>query len=400
METLKSGSEALISKLREDVQEIQDAQEYVSELVRDRREINQKSEEKYTHKVRNETNKTKREAEIGSIISKIEHYDSYFSPVEESSSLSQTTDDSKVTVSGRMKYVGKEDIYMYLSNEYTNYPAFFMTSVISLITHLLDSALKLEENKVVHFDMKGKHIMMDEYTKEPKIINFGESFTEDMLENPEKCFYMYEPNYTHWCVEIHIISYLLQKKGGEWRTENVSRDVLEKVWKETTQGRTFKEYHSAREKLQTIMKRNMNMEKHHQAYLDTLEDKLGEEIYKEILETRHTWDMYAIALIMLSFFIETGLYNRVETPVFKKIEEFLEKIVTSVPDSRKRNIELKEEWNNIIKDMENPEWENMNDKVVNIAKSIPKETVQQNILLSRKSEIKNVIKAKKEVQLE
>jgi hypothetical protein len=396
METLKSGSEALINKLRDDVKEIQDVQEYVTSIVRDRTEINPKSEEKYRHKVRKETAKTKREAEIGSIITKIPHYDSYFSPVEETSSLTQTTDDSKVTVSGRMKYVGKDDIYKYLMDEYAKYPAFFMTSLISLVRHLFDSALKLEENKVIHFDMKGKHIMVDEYTNEPKIINFGESFNEDMLENPEECFYMYEPNYTHWCLEIHIISYLLNKEKDVWRTEKVSSHTLEKILKDAIEGRTFKEYHSSREKLQRIMKSDENNKTNLREYMETLEDKTGEEVFNNLLETRYMWDMYSISLIIVSFFIETKLYKNVENPVFQKIEGFLEKIVTSPPNSRKTNVELKIEWISIIENMENQEWESMNDKIMNVAKEIPEDIIQQNMLLSRKSEIKNVLKSQKE----
>ena len=78
-------------------------------LVRTKKEVKPNSEEQYTIRVRKETNKTKRDAEMGSIIKTTKHYESYFTPVEESSQMSQTTDDTTASTSIKLKYVGKED---------------------------------------------------------------------------------------------------------------------------------------------------------------------------------------------------------------------------------------------------------------------------------------------------
>lgn len=398
METLKSGTDTIMKKLQEDIQEIQDTvedtQEYVERLVRTKKEVKPNSEEQYTIRVRKETNKTKRDAEMGSIIKTTKHYESYFTPVEENSQMSQTTDDTSASTSIKLKYVGKEDIYKNLLKEYTEYPEFFMTRYIELFTHTLTALEKLEENKIVHFDMKGKHIMIDENTKQPKIYNFGEGFTESMLENPKECFYMYEPNYTHWCYEIHLMSYLLYKQKGEWESEKIPLQVLEKVWKETTKGRIFKEYRSVREKLQTIMKNAPSLEDDMYAYMENLQDKTGKEIQDELMKTICCWDAYALSLIFVSFLIETSMYEEIENPLFNKIKQYLEDIVTSVPSNRKTNSDLKEEWLSIIENMEKDEWSNMNNRIVSLSKEQDSDENKQKLLMSRESEITNALKAR------
>ena len=398
METLKSGSESIMKKLREDMKEIEetveDTQEYVERLVTRKREVNPNSEEQYTIRVRKDTNKTKRDGEIGTIIKTIKNYESYFTPVEESSQMRQTTDDTNASMSMKLKYVGKDDIYKELLKEYTEYPEYFMTRFIELFTHNLTALEKLEENKIVHFDMKGKHIMIDENTKQPKIYNFGEGFSEAMLENPKECFYMYEPNYTHWCYEIHLMSYLLHKEKGEWERKQIPLQVFEKIWKETTKGRIFKEYRSVREKLQTIMNSSPSLEEEMYDYMENLRDKTGKEIEEEIMKTIYSWDAYGLSLIYVSFLIETNMYEEIENPLFKKIKQYMEEIVTSVPSNRKPNNELKKKWLEIIEKMDKEDWSNMNNKIVRLSKDQDSDKNKQNLLLSRESEITNVLKAR------
>ena len=398
MESLKRGTDTIMKKLEEDMKEIQDTvedtQEYVESLVRTKTEVNPKSEEQYVIRVRKETNKTKRDAKMGSLIKTITNYESYFTPVEENTQMSQTTDDSTASTSIKLKYVGKEDIYKNLLKEYTEYPAFFMTRYIEMFTHTLTALVKLEEKKIVHFDMKGKHIMIDESTKQPKMYNFGEGFTEAMLENPKECFYMYEPNYTHWCYEIHLMSYLLHKHKGEWETEKISLRVLEKVWKETTKGRIFKEYRSVREKLQTVMNNASSLEDDMYEYMEALQDKTGKEIQDELMKTICCWDAYALSLIFMSFLIETNMYEGIENPLFKKIKQYMGDIVTSVPSNRKTNSELKEEWLSIIENMDKDEWSNMNNRIVSLSKEQDSDENKQKLLMSRESEITNALKAR------
>ncbi len=395
METLKSSSEAIIRKLRDDAKEIQDTvedtQDYVESLVTTKKEVSPRSEEQYTIRVRNSSSKTKRDAEMGSIIKTVTHYESYFTPVEETSQLSQTRDDTKASISSKLKYVGKEDIYKNLLKEYTEYPKFFMTRYIELFTHTLNALEKLEETKIVHFDMKGKHIMIDENTQQPKIYNFGEGFSETMLENPKECFYMYEPNYTHWCYEIQLMSYLLHKHGSNWESEKIPLEIFKTVWKETTKGRVFKEYRSVREKLQTILKNAPSLEEDIYTYMENLQDKTGKEIQEELTKTIYCWDAYALSLIFVSFLIETSMYEEIENPLFTQIKQYMEDIVTSIPSNRKTNSELKEEWLSIIENMDKQEWTELNDEIVVLSDGQNNDENKKRLLMSRESEIINAV---------
>ena len=61
---------------------------------------------------------------------------------------------------------------------------------------------------IVHYDLKGNNIMFNEINKLPLILDFGLSIKMDELkaDNLEKFFYIYAPEYTPWCLEIHYLS--------------------------------------------------------------------------------------------------------------------------------------------------------------------------------------------------
>ena len=81
----------------------------------------------------------------------------------------------------------------------------------SSYSHLLKSLQLLEKVKICHLDIKSQNIVYDTEKSLPIIIDFGLSINFDKLNRKElyNNFYIYEPMYYLWPIEVHLINYIL-----------------------------------------------------------------------------------------------------------------------------------------------------------------------------------------------
>ena len=199
------------------------------------------------------------EINIGKIIMSIRNYELYFLPVVSSCQVNIKSIDSKLLKEcdiikkeeeekdkekdkkdkdkdkdkekdKKDKEKDKKDNYILMEINYVNNKSFYtilidmyaskkhiIVGLIENYTYLLESISVLLENEIVHYDIKSENILYDKNTHLPIIIDFGVSIDISFLnstqkygiETLEKYFYTYSPDYYIWCLEIHVINYLL-----------------------------------------------------------------------------------------------------------------------------------------------------------------------------------------------
>ena len=101
----------------------------------------------------------------------------------------------------------------------------FVNTMINCYEHVLMAVARMQtEAEIVHYDIKIQNVVLNVYTKNPVILDFGLSFSirdiravlDDVaVSDFEKVlrlktfFYGYHPDYASWAIETHIISYIV-----------------------------------------------------------------------------------------------------------------------------------------------------------------------------------------------
>ena len=119
--------------------------------------------------------------------------------------------------SNQIRYVGKYTLFDYFSmlrQEINKSKFIYFCSEFHI--YLLESVILLKEKKLIHFDLKENNILIDEKREIPVIIDFGLSINMNLLlKKPmdpylyTKTFYVYYDKYPPWCLEIVLISFIV-----------------------------------------------------------------------------------------------------------------------------------------------------------------------------------------------
>lgn len=94
-------------------------------------------------------------------------------------------------------------------------------------TYLLKSVIKILEKGVVHFDIKFNNILFDKKQKVPILIDFGLSVHIPSLTdtNARKHAFFNCSNYSFWCIDICVCSYIYNEEHGS-QVEEKDIDTL------------------------------------------------------------------------------------------------------------------------------------------------------------------------------
>jgi serine/threonine protein kinase len=272
--------------------------------------LNNKGEDMNTEKLvsklqRNDTSALN-EIEISNKVKNIDGYINHFAPIIKTSGvkISKIQKDNlkncslitneRVTklINMKMDYVNGIAFinYLVLNKDDSN----FMNNFISSYTHLLKGLMLLEENNIVHLDIKGDNILFNYDSELPIIIDFGLSIDTTKLEIKmdilKKYFYIYAPDYYVWPLEVHYLCYLL--KENHFPSDNELKKIAKAVAKNNI-----------------ALNNNFSpafIKKYETLCYETL---LKYETYKNlekrieyILKYKHTWDNYALSVFYLNFF--------------------------------------------------------------------------------------------------
>jgi serine/threonine protein kinase len=192
---------------------------------------------------------TKNEINIGEIIMGIEDYQLYFLPVIGSCPINlgsinkslleqcDTVNKDKYKDNNEQKYILMEIPYVKNKSFYTilidmySSKKHIIVGLIENFSYLLDSINILLKKHIVHFDIKSENILYNQNTHLPLILDFGVSINMNKFnyKKIDTHFYTYSPDYYIWCLEIHVINFLLHETKDNLTDKDVKSICMKYV---------------------------------------------------------------------------------------------------------------------------------------------------------------------------
>lgn len=260
----------------------------------------------YIKKVQKRKETSDNEKDIGKNIKKIRNYGNYYAPIEESSQIELSSNDSneikkcefiteekKEFETNKIKFIGKHTLanYLNLLSKNENNSAIFFKVLLDTYAHLCEGINKLSQSNIVHMDLKENNIVYDEKKKQPIIIDFG--LSKDVLKsNPKSTFFVYGPDYGPWCFDICLLTFLCNELGEDWEKKIIENIHLEKVVNDFLNENTgVKDLLNNEQK--ELLKRNLYEEMGDYVNFE------GKKVYDMVLKKNKTWDNYSLAIIFL-----------------------------------------------------------------------------------------------------
>ena len=208
----------------------------------------------------------------------------------------------------KMKYVENIKFTKYLLS--ISNKKHILNTLFDTYSYFLFSLEQLMINGIVHYDFKWDNAVIDQRTGLPVILDFGisipikllldldqdqdQSDAADAYEAYRDYFYVYFPEYSLWCLEIHLINYVLNKH---------SRITSESL-KETIE--TYVDSNGAF----TILSPDF-IDQYKKLCYSTMERFINQSrkyVIGECLKHWNTWDNYALSISYLQVikFISTS----------------------------------------------------------------------------------------------
>lgn len=238
--------------------------------------------------------------------------------------IQKNNDATKIFVSNKIRYVGKYTLEPFLKF-YLNSNQFYIHFFQSHL-YLLNSLNILSNYNIIHFDLKQNNISVDDSKKIPVIIDFGLSFRLDNLITDldyEKYFYVYYDKYPPWCLEIAMISFIVQEfkniqefqEGGRLGKKREIVKKKKRVWKnsiiEINHLIDIVEHFFHNNYAILQIKQPSSISKAKKDWISfikkELHKKTGEYIVRFLMKSWKTWDNYALSVIYLSLFSSFAL---------------------------------------------------------------------------------------------
>lgn len=298
-------------------------------------------EEDYITKIQTKDGISRQEESIGNQLQNIHNYDQHYAgimktcPIElskiednelkkcefiEKQTMSETPQEY---VASTIKYVGKEDVIDYFLSK-INKPQQYIMSLFHMHYHLLKALEQLQSSNIIHYDLKANNIMIHDIKKTPIIIDFGISFQGETLPegtDATNAFYVYGPDYSPWCLDIHLINYMFHKAESE---APIQEEQLQEV---------INDYMKTNSSLQLLTNtEKTDMHDSWTTYLSTYIGQPWATIYKALWEARWSWDNYSVAVMMLRY--TRGEFKIKENEFNQHYVKFMKQIIKATPDTR------------------------------------------------------------------
>ena len=256
---------------------------------------------------------------IGKMIKKIKLYEYYYAPVVNMCSINLAKIDKRERDMCRVIRTKTTGFGNTSSVDYTNNYAIMkipfidniriidyfinietdkkeiLTYVLYSYNYLLQNINTLNKHGIIHFDLKLSNILIEKSKKIPIIIDFGLSIIVSDIrpETYKKYFYAHNPRYYIWCIEIHIICYLV--KVNPVLTKDAIIDLIDEYVGNNIGLKIFSDTFVQRFRDTAI------------TYYSKLLIDTGNAGYtrdamiKKLLRYIHTWDSYSLSLMFLCF---------------------------------------------------------------------------------------------------
>ena len=249
---------------------------------------------KYITKIHSPNERTaNNEITISKKIQTIPNYESYFSPVledckvnlakierEEAEKCTFVKDVNKTYISTRTRYIEGDTLLKYIEKHDS------LTTIYFIYNKLCKSVEKLAKHDIVHFDLRENNMIITKQGQ-PIIIDFGISIDfstiKKTLSSLKPIFYAYTTKYKPWCIEIVLISYMVQHN-----TTNISIEKIMEIFDEVT---------NHFEKIPYLP-----LPKYREHFKNHVAPNVS---LPQLLETYKRWDTYAVAIILIQMLEKT-----------------------------------------------------------------------------------------------
>lgn len=371
--------------------------------------IKHKQNKQYITKVQKIVSTSNRETRLGKIIKKLVNHEDYFAPILTNCEVTLARMDNdkikrcdfiddveKSYETNKIRYVGKNTLATYILNVVEDRPKQLFRVLLDTHIHLLKGFDKLYSAGIVHLDVKENNVMIDDNTRNPIIIDFGLS-SEITALNTNKyrdVFFVYGPDYSPWCIDICMLSYM----ANELKTEIIPPGMLGFVGFEKNKAENWLDGMVTNEKITKVItdftSKNTAMieilnESHRKTYKNTLEEYFGKFVGKtwkdvadELEKNASTWDCYAVC-ILYSYIIQDLELNNVNMniPSWNSYKKILEDTIMSSPDKRPNSKEMITNIEDLFTNISSNENKNMMKILDNIKLSKEKKmNIRTNIL--------------------
>lgn len=268
-------------------------------------------------------------------------------------------DATKKFVSNKIRYVGKYTLEPFLKLELSENKNVFHKLFFQSHLYLLNSLQILSKYNIIHYDLKENNISYDDTKRIPVIIDFGLSFRykEDLVTDfdYENNFYIYYDKYPPWCLEIILISFIVQEFKN---MEDLHNTMRANTLKGKDKGKGKKKRYSSGFWKNTIVSTEhlINIVEHYFknnyviidipskkllnaskkkwiTFINTeFQKKTGEYIVRFLMKSWDTWDNYSLCVIYLS--LSNSLFSNPDKQKHKLYQQLLITNILSTPLER------------------------------------------------------------------
>lgn len=207
----------------------------------------------YITKIQKEKGTSAKEAELGKKIQTIPSYAEYFAPIIDTcpiqlvsiktdaidkcdfiKKLENPHNPNTYFESNRIKYVGKDTLADKLVEQFEKRPATFLETFMESYVTLLEGIQLLNENGIIHFDLKENNIMCRDKGGRPIIIDFGLSIDKSTINDEQtisyfSSFFVYSPDYEVWCIDIAFLTYMTNELNAEWFKQKIIKEQIDTI---------------------------------------------------------------------------------------------------------------------------------------------------------------------------
>ena len=263
---------------------------------------------KFITKIQVENSTSRREIEIGNMVKKIPLSKKYFAPIISSCdykhkvvqmvsnkyncSFFSKHPNKKFTIA-RLPYINGDDYKKYLHSNIDDNK--FVYAFIHGYSYLLFSLYMLNKHGIIHYDIKGENIMYDKSRDIPIIIDFGLSIIKkdikpkfndpDYIDRLSNYFYVYAPDYSLWCLDIHYLCFIINHPNSD-----VKNEIENMV---TIYMQNNKSFHHLSDEMYDAFK-YLSIKQ-----LNKYADMGTKESIKYILSYCDTWDNYSLSIMFM-----------------------------------------------------------------------------------------------------
>ena len=357
-----------------------------------------KNPKEYVSKIQSRASKIDNEVNIGKVIQRIKNFRYFFAPIIENCNVDISTLDNKAIescdlginksnktkfISNKIIYAGKESIGKQINQnmekivktniKIKNGSTFVtktgnkikkvLTNIIENHIYLLESLLLLEQQNILHCDLKENNIIVDKRNDVVIIIDFGLSKDMNVIKTAKNyrdgfANYSRYETYPTWGIELILFMYIcinvLSDSDINFANLNQRIDSLNKLKEIVHSYVEGDEYDNRHMNIDATLKKRYEIKILH--YINSFIGKTWREMWDDLLASRNTWDSYSLAQVFYYELYKLGFNeNSLQQYFMKSYTNLLTEVLLSEPCKRLKTPELIDRLKMIIKSVKKKE---------------------------------------------